>query len=223
MEMNAEIFNATQKFFNENGYLIIRNFLNADVSTLSYQYCKTKVASTDFKYLNQKDKYCRKWDGGWTGDIQVPDTYSFYGDPYMDSILFLSTNSLSNYTGIKLIPNYSYWRLYEKGDQLKPHKDRYSCEISATICLGYDTTNLKDSNYNWPMWITDKNGDDIEGKLYPGDIIIYRGCELSHWRERFLGLNHAQCFIHYNDEKVSSKLFDGRPILGIPKKYQTLN
>jgi hypothetical protein len=220
--MSLELFKQTKNFFDENGYLIIKNFLKEDVATLSYQYCKTKVAAVNFKYMNRRDKYCDKWDGGWIGDIQVPDSYYYYGDPYVDSILYLSTNMISNYVGINLKPNYSYWRLYEKGDELKKHVDRQSCEISATICLGYDISNLEDSNYNWPMWVIGKRSNDVEGKLNPGDAIIYRGCELSHWREKFLGLNQAQCFIHYNTEESKSKVFDGRPILGIPKMYQTI-
>ena len=35
-------------------------------------------------------------------------------------------------TGLQLIPTYSYARIYKKGDILKRHKDRPSCEISTT-------------------------------------------------------------------------------------------
>ena len=33
-------------------------------------------------------------------------------------------------TGLKLYPAYTYARIYKKGDELKRHKDRFSCEIS---------------------------------------------------------------------------------------------
>jgi hypothetical protein len=60
--------------------------------------------------------------------------------------------------------------------------------------------------------------------MKPGDMIIYRGCEVDHWREAFKGLNHAQMFMHYNDADGPYKgRYDGRPILGIPKHYQSGN
>ena len=34
-------------------------------------------------------------------------------------------------TGLKLYPAYTYARIYKKGDELKRHKDRFSCEIST--------------------------------------------------------------------------------------------
>jgi hypothetical protein len=52
-------------------------------------------------------------------------------------------------------------------------------------------------------------------------MVIYRGCELEHWREKFAGLAHAQLFMHYNERKSNRQsMFDGRPIIGIPKKFQ---
>ena len=41
-------------------------------------------------------------------------------------------------TKLKLISTYSYARIYKKGDVLKRHKDRFSCEISTTMFLGGD-------------------------------------------------------------------------------------
>ena len=39
-------------------------------------------------------------------------------------------------TGLKLNTNYSYARIYRKGDVLHRHKDRFSCEIPTTMHLG---------------------------------------------------------------------------------------
>ena len=41
-------------------------------------------------------------------------------------------------TGMKLAPSYTYYRMYLNGAILKRHKDRPSCEISATVCLDWD-------------------------------------------------------------------------------------
>ena len=53
-----------------------------------------------------------------------------------------------------------------------------------------------------------------------GDMLVYSGCELEHWRESFEGNICAQVFLHYNhvDGPFATKnKFDGRTILGIPK------
>ena len=54
-------------------------------------------------------------------------------------------------------------------------------------------------------------------------MLIYKGCELEHWREKFKGVNSAQVFLHYN--KVTTKgaeenKYDRRPYVGIPQTYQ---
>jgi len=213
---------SSKEFFQNNKYVVIRQFLNPDTVTLLYQYCLITAAAVDFKYSTRKDLYDEMWDGRWT-DVQVPHVYSRYGDPIMDSILSLSAEAISKHTNLNLLPNYSYWRLYETGCVLKRHKDRDSCEISATICLGYNNSNVSENtypNYNWPMWIDSSDGE-IPVQLAPGDAIIYRGCDVDHWREPFNGLNHAQLFLHYSDSDGPFKnSLDGRPLLGIPKEHQ---
>ena len=56
-------------------------------------------------------------------------------------------------------------------------------------------------------------------KLNPGDMLIYKGNELEHWREPFEGDHCAQVFLHYNNvetQGAEENLFDGRPHLGLP-------
>ena len=53
-----------------------------------------------------------------------------------------------------------------------------------------------------------------------GDMLIYSGCELEHWREPFQGNVCSQVFLHYNHANgpfAKTNLFDKRPLLGIPK------
>jgi hypothetical protein len=77
-------------------------------------------------------------------------------------------------------------------------------------------------NYNWAMFVESPGRPEgLPITLEPGDLIIYKGCEIDHWREKFLGLNHAQLFVHYNSDNYhKTNLYDGRTILGVPKKYQ---
>ena len=128
---------------------------------------------------------------------------------------FSSTSSIvaekmNKQTGLKLSPTYSYTRLYEKGVDLEKHIDRYSCEVSATLNLGGDV---------WPIWLTDTKGKDIEVKLNPSDMLIYSGCELPHWRNKFEGNQCVQVFLHYNDTsnpKWENNKYDNRQHLGLP-------
>jgi hypothetical protein len=176
--------------------------------------------SMDYKYFYDQKKYHKDWDGEWE-DPQAYGCFSSYGDPLMDSILLASTKNIVSYTGLNLLPNYSYWRMYQHKSVLEKHIDRNSCEISATICLGYDISNLseQDKGYVWPMFVKSLDNQDLQIDLYPGDILIYRGCDLEHWRDSFKGLSQAQVFIHYNEKILENQTFlDGRPIIGIPKK-----
>jgi hypothetical protein len=219
-----KLYQATASYFEKNNYLILKNFIDPNTAGLIYQYCLVKAQRTDFMTVYAKDAYRPEWDGRF-GDEQAPISYNCYADPFMDTILGASTKTIGKYVGFDLIPTYSYWRLYQHGEVLKRHRDRHSCEISATLCLGYNVSNLDPSeqeNYDWPMWVeTDDDVDGVPINLKPGDLILYKGCIVDHWREKFLGLNHAQVFLHYNDANGPYKIaLDGRPILGIPKGYQ---
>lgn len=216
---------AMQEYFEKNKYVVIRNFLDANTAKLFYQYAITRVQQVDFLNYYAKNEYHPDWHGTF-GDPQCPNSFCSYGDPLMDTLTLLSTSTIESYTGLELVPNYSYWRFYQPGEELKRHRDRHSCEISTTLCLGYNVDNVdkeKYPNYNWPMWVeTDDPETNYQVPLHlnPGDIVVYKGCEVDHWREPFIGTNQAQVFIHYNDKHGPHAIFDGRPLLGIPKKYQ---
>lgn len=213
-----------QNYFKENNYVVIRNFLDSNIIGLMYQYCLAKVQQIDFKTTYDKDNYHDEWDGTF-GDTQAPNSYSSYGDVLMDTVLAASRPAMENYTGLNLVPTYSYWRLYQKGDILARHRDRHSCEISTTVCLGYNTSNLQDKDdlkdWDWPIFVENNEGEELPIHMKPGDMLIYRGCQVDHWRDEFLGLNHAQVFLHYNDANGEyPNMYDGRPIIAVPKRFQ---
>ncbi len=225
-DMNSleDLYKSTSEYFKENKYLVLKGFIDQNMAGLLYQYCLVKVQQMDFKSMFAKDAYHPDWDGKF-GDEQAPISYNCYADAIMETILAASTKTLSNYVGFELTPNYSYWRLYQQGEVLLRHRDRESCEVSATLCLGYNTANLdpkEHQDYNWPMFVETKDDPDgVPIHLAPGDLIIYRGCEVEHWRDRFLGMNHAQVFLHYNDPTGPFGIrLDGRPILAVPKHFQ---
>lgn len=99
---------------------------------------------------------------------------------------------IEKHTNLKLYKTYNYFRLYKDGTYLKPHIDRAACEISVTINLGGD---------DWEFCIKDYSGNTHTTLLKPGDGMVYRGCDLSHWRPGlFNGDELVQAFIHYVDQ-----------------------
>ena len=211
--------------FKKNKFIIIKKAISKDLTSFVYNYflLKRQVAQTLFekKYISPfESKF-----GVWT-DEQVPNTYSHYGDIAMETILVKLLPLMEKVTSLKLIPNYSYARIYKKGDILKRHKDRFSCEISTTLNLGGDS---------WPIYLDPTEADNVINEkqnlikpnapkgikvdLKPGDMLIYRGNLLEHWRESFQGDNCVQVFLHYNNSLTEGSLeniFDGRIHLGLP-------
>ena len=135
----------------------------------------------------------------------------------METLLASLLFKIQKITGLNLTPNYSYARIYKKGDELKRHKDRPSCEISSTINLGGD---------DWAIYLEPSGKENMNGtkiNLKPGDMLIYLGCELEHWRKPFKGENCSQVFLHYNNKKsinANENLFDTRPHLGLPSDFK---
>jgi len=206
------------QLFQDNKFLVVKNLLNQDLTTLLYSYCITTVQRADYLQTYHSDIYNEYLEGIFN-DGQAKG-YGRYGDPLMDTVLSLFTDAMSVYTGLELLPNYTYWRLYEHGSDLKKHVDRLSCEISVTICLGEDNSMVDTEmypDYHWPIFV-ESNGQNIPVPLEPGDALIYKGTEVPHWREPFKGTHQAQLFMHYNDKNTTTNnVFDGRPLLGVPK------
>jgi len=216
------------KFFEENGWVKIEKVIDENIAFILYNHIKFAVTrlSTLGKNLGYDNFHEDVW--GTFADKQAPGDFSRYGDLIFDTVMVLITEQMEQYTNKKLIPTYTYHRLYTKGTELKRHKDRPSCEISTTMCLGYDIDNLdksKRENWNWPMFLGPKTGEKASKgtpvHLNPGDMIIYKGCDVEHWREPFIGNNHAQVFLHYNEKDGKNNiLYDGRQFIGLPKKIE---
>ena len=54
-------------------------------------------------------------------------------------------------------------------------------------------------------------------------MLVYKGCELEHWRNIFKGKQCLQVFLHYNDVKskfATTNKFDTRPMLGLPTYFK---
>jgi len=214
--------------FKKNKYTVIKKAISKDFALFLYNYflIKRQVAKTlfDTKFISPFETMF----GVWT-DEQVPGTYSHYADIVMETLLLKLQPVMEKQTGLKLIPNYSYARIYKNGDILKRHKDRFSCEISTTLNLGGEP---------WPIYIDPTGSDNVIDEyknimkptapkgvkvdLKPGDMLVYRGNLLEHWREPFQGQDCAQVFLHYTNIKTpdaEKNIYDKRPHIGLPNDF----
>jgi hypothetical protein len=185
--------------FKKDKFIVIQKIIDFKIANFVYNYflMKRQVARTmfDAKYISPFTTEFGVWN-----DDQIPNTYSHYADIAMETLLLLVQPIMEKHTKLKLIPTYSYARIYKKGDVLHRHKDRFSCEISTTLNLGGDP---------WPIYLSPKenvgipdgktitassNVKGIKVNLKPGDMLIYKGMELEHWREPFEEENCAQVF-----------------------------
>ena len=212
--------------FKTKKYQVIRGALSKELANFIFNYMMLQRDAVDWMVKNNKVNPYNPF-AGTRADKQIPGAYSKYGDWVMETLLMYMIPIMKAKTGMELVPTYSYTRLYEKGNILKRHKDRPSCEISTTLHLGGD---------EWPIFL-DPSGQNfvideyknihkpgapkgIQVDLKVGDMLIYSGCELEHWREPFQGNVCSQVFLHYNHATgpyAKTNLFDKRPMLGITK------
>jgi len=211
--------------FKTKKYQVIRGALSKDLANFIFNYMMLQRDVVNFMMKHNKVNPANPFIGT-RDDPQVPGAYSKYADWVMETLLQYMRPIMKAKTGLELIPTYSYTRLYENGHILKRHKDRPSCEVSTTLHLGGE---------EWPIFL-DPSGADfvideykqtikpgapkgIQVDLKVGDMLIYAGCELEHWREPFQGTVCSQVFLHYNHANgpfAQTNLFDKRPLLGLP-------
>ena len=214
--------------FKDKKYEVVKKAISYELANFIFNYFLMSRDVTTFMIKNNLVKEGNPLIGSWK-DNQIPNTYTQYGNQVMETLMMKVLPLISETTGLNLIPTYSYARLYKQGDELVRHKDRPSCEVSTTIHLGGDP---------WSIFIdpTGKSGvlkkfneRKVKLKKRPtkgvpvtldiGDMMIYSGCDLEHWRKPFKGTVCGQVFLHYNNVNgpfAGANKFDKRPMLGLP-------
>jgi hypothetical protein len=188
--------------FNKKRYKIIKGAVSKELAKIAYNYLLIKRNAAAFMFENKILPPFDVTHGTWY-DGQVNGTYSVYGDPLMETLLLYLKPLTKKHTKLNLYETYAYARTYKPGDVLKRHVDRHSCEISTTLNLGGDA---------WPLYLIDKK-KIVKIDLKPGDMLIYEGNKIEHWREPLKGEVCVQAFLHYTlNENLKN---DGRPILGL--------
>ena len=192
----------TANYFEENGYVVLQDVLTKE--------------QADSLVKHMFDLHAA---GKLVKDDQCPLSDAVYGDTKFDTLLQNVTEPLGKAVGKRLLPTYSYARIYRTGDVLKKHKDRPACEISTTLTLGYD------AKVNWPIHFSNDDGTVEKAvSMEPGEMAAYKGTEMVHWRKPFKGNWHCQVFLHYVDADGphADQAMDGRTNLGIDKTAETM-
>lgn len=199
------------ELFEKNRYLDLKGIIPIDL-------CRVVT-----KYALLKEETCFEPELGESA--QVKNAHSVYGDTLMETLLFFLQPHIEKNTGLEVFPTYSYYRVYRPGMILEKHKDRPSCEISATVCFGFKYFGT-DPTFRWGMYIDSPNGQNLVTQD-PGDVIIYRGCELDHWRDPFKAEENSyqvQAFLHFinkNGPFYPEFCYDKRPGIGyLNKKHK---
>ena len=193
--------------FSKNGYEVVRNVISKDL----LHHLKTEFEMMrDVQFFNTGET-----NNFAFSDKQSPNSFSVFSAQCFESLAINLNDRMSEITNLKLHPTYTYARIYYKGATLKPHRDRPSCEYSTTLCI--DSTDI------WDFYIKDRDGEEKCIKLNPGDMCVYSGCELVHWRNLYKGKRQIQCFLHYVNAKgtYADHKYDKRPMMGLGTKVST--
>jgi hypothetical protein len=189
--------------FEKEGYELIENVISKEIcELLSSQF---KMQKDVFYYLGGSSNLL--------GDDQVENCFASYGNIWSECLLLHIKDIVEKITGKILYPTYSYARIYYKDSDLKKHVDRNSCEYSVSITL-------KVIGEDWPIYFLDRQNNTKKIIIPEGSILIYKGRDLLHWREKISDLTTSvyQVFLHYVDANgnYSNCKYDNRVMLGLP-------
>lgn len=170
--------------FEENGFLVIKNFIT-----------KKRAKKLSKEFIN----FCQKNPNECVSDSQVPNTPAKNNYiPFLE-LLCEKTPKITKVLGEFVLPTYSYSRIYKNKDILEKHTDRDSCEVSLTVHL--------DGDIEWEIFLQDLNGKVQSITLNSGDALMYSGCTVPHWRDEYEGNFYTQVFLHYVKSKGSKNQY----------------
>ena len=177
-----------REVFDRNGYLYVPNAV--DFKSL---YCSPPVNKEGQRITGMERHFRRQKPEFKSIEPQVNGSLARYNHPCYKAIHHSLMKQIEGILNIDLLPTYYFDRFYYEGQELTRHKDRPSCEISATVQI---STNRDEA---WPIWFQRPDHTENSVSMKNGDMVIYKGCEREHWREPLTGENsyHHQIFFHY--------------------------
>lgn len=146
------------------------------------------------------------------GDEQVENSFSWYSPLCFEALSDSIIKPIVEKTiGELVYPTYSYARIYYHGATMARHIDRSASEYSVSCCIDVDY------DHKWHLGVETIKGEKIYIEQEPGDIILYKGNDVYHWRDAYSGTEQINAFMFYvraNGPKAELK-YDTRPLLGM--------
>lgn len=189
--------------FERHGCVLVKNFVDEQTIAVVSQYFENKIRR-----------------GEWVESVKNIDPTSrlaYYADPLIEVLLQASKEAIEDATGRELIPTYSYSRVYQPGEKLKPHVDRPACEISVTV-------NVATKGEFSPIYTQYGQNEPEKHILNPGDAVVYMGCDVMHWRQPLKdGQLNVQFMLHYVDKNGPNAKYakDKRPNYGFDENTRS--
>lgn len=117
--------------------------------------------------------------GRWAlGDAQVARRRGWHNEPIAGYFHLQLTDVVRRIAGEPVRPTYCYASAYRGGAALRAHTDRKQCEYTLSLLVDHCAPS---SLARWPLWFQAPSGP-VSVTLDPGDAVLFRGCELPHWR-----------------------------------------
>ena len=196
-----------------DGYVHLPHFLPPKVARAFLVQLREDIKNVPRAALEKEHALLRR------GALEL---YGFHYTPLL-TLLWGMTPAIEALLGTPLMPSYSYFRIYRRGDVCRVHSDRPSCEVSLSLTIAYG------EDKPWALDIgTDPLpdprpvvSDDFEGAGYrsvpmaPGDAVLYQGVHRRHGRITPNPNNwSAHVFLHWVDPEgpYREHQFDGRAV-----------
>jgi hypothetical protein len=207
----------------ENGYCIIKNAVSLDVCRIlakEFELLETSAFAFNLPkgYGSAAPEYAT-YDFPYN-DHQVRNSFAWYSPLAFEALSdTIVKEHVENLLGEEVYPTYTYGRIYYNNAEMKIHKDRVASDFAVSCCLSVDELSKP-----WPLGFIDKLGNRVLIEQTPGDIVIYQGDQLEHWRDQYSGQKQIQCFLFYvtaNGPRAELK-YDTRPSLGLPSTFRRI-
>lgn len=199
--------------YQEKGYALVRDLLPVDVTRALLTIIRRRIPPGPLPITRDDSPILKR------------SAFEIYGNkmPPLKTFLWALTPAMEQITGKRLIPTYDYFRIYQKGDICRIHRDRPACEHSLSLTLDYS------DDKPWPLELgalgadgpeyifADDFGDEPLASLAmtAGDAVAYRGVTHRHGRitpnpNRW----SAHLFLHWVDPDGphAKEAFDGEGV-----------
>jgi hypothetical protein len=138
------------------------------------------------------------------GDRQNPDRHSWYADPVGRYLQTRLAAAIGSVTGSPARPAFTFFFGYPTGSRLEPHTDRRQAQLSVTLQLDHEPATT--GRTGWPLRFRFPDGRRAAADLAPGDMVVYRGREVEHSRDRLTDGRSSVLVLEYVGPEFSGVL-----------------